>query len=1194
MSEQESKARVQIFTFGLLNVIRDGQSVAESDWHTRKARQLLKMLITERSRPVSTDRLIEAFWPTSTIKAGSTTLRSAINALRKVLEPDRRNRAPSRYIHTKAPGYAFYLHEDIWLDVDAFERFLDKATEIASDDVLMAAPSDAKEQRQLLEAAIALYKDDYLTSDPYADWAQQERERLRERYFDALLQLAKLQAGDGNYSAAIASCRRVLARDEVRENAYQALMRYQAASGDSAAALITYERCRTILADELGADPSPRTQDLHQLILNGEIDLLTGSESKANANAHSHTIQDGQNAAIAVASDGAPTDATPFLQPFPQRTLMPVLDENFIEVFIGREEEISQIVFKIDEAFSGNGNLLVMEGEAGVGKTRLAYHLLQLAEDESATVISTACQPLERQLPFAPLTEGIGRYLQQLSDAELKYLPAQTLLQLAQIIPSLYARLSEEPVQPAEARLGADENRQRLIDEIIVFFETLAHLRPLVLFIDDLHWADTDTLAVLSRLSRRLSTMPLFLFLAYRTEDLAENQPLGQLLYTFKRTQQNSTLALKSLNPQQVATFVQQVTGREDQQIRELASLLYDTTHGNALYVTESIHALSEYGPIDVKDARDVQEGGENDTHLETYHLETYRQVLSLRRNQRVQEIIIERIERLPLAALEVLQLAATIGRDFDLDLLETAAIGDPIDGLELLLARKFLIERPDERLDFGHQIVRQVAYDSMSILQRRRLHRRVGDALVQIGLAEENPREAAFHFDLAGSQAQQDFALYSVLAGEKMLTAYGFRQAIEHFDDAFFALEALPNADAELVGRALQGRGLAYESLLDSEGMTESYHRLQKWARQQGDHQTILTAHHRLISMLSLVGQQRESNEHLLELLEIFQLARNGQRGTGSAGSHLTVAYPVLADLVARRGRIFYGTDLPPSNAKWAHLQQSRPAVDDAVERVQQTVEPLYAVIPLFDYGWTLRVQGQFDDALACFEAVTQSALETGQQAIAAIAYHQMAVIARMRGDGAKSHELNQQSIEIGWQSPGITADLAGVWPRIASAFFSLQAGRVDVAERRLEKVMDFLRDHAAFRNHRTSAKIGLGIVALENCQLADAHKILTEALLDAESLYPYTHIQALLGLARIAHARAEEESVAKLLQQALQFSGQRSLIEEYMETVQAIVNLQPADAPIERLVQEGITLAKAAGLQSPIAKLQSAVASL
>ena len=221
---EASSAKIQIYTLGTLQVVRDSTAVTESDWHTRQARQLLKILLTERPRPVSTDVLIEILWPHSTPSAAATTLRSAINALRNVLEPDRPNRAPSKYIVTQAPGYAFHLTQDIWLDVEEFERRLTQAHTL----------NDPALRLYFLEGAIALYQDDYLISDPYADWLQTERERLRERFFNALLQAAELYADAGLYAEAITNCRRLLASDEVRENAYQALMRYQAESGDSA------------------------------------------------------------------------------------------------------------------------------------------------------------------------------------------------------------------------------------------------------------------------------------------------------------------------------------------------------------------------------------------------------------------------------------------------------------------------------------------------------------------------------------------------------------------------------------------------------------------------------------------------------------------------------------------------------------------------------------------------------------------------------------------------------------------------------------------------------------------------------------------------------------------------------------------------------------------------------------------------
>ncbi len=1133
-----SPSHIQIYALGTLQVVRGTKAVTESDWHTRQARQLLKILITERPRPVSTDRLIEILWPDSTPSAAATTLRSAINALRNVLEPTRRNRAPSEYIVTETPGYAFYEHPAIWLDVSEFEQKLNQAGHTA----------DEVTRRPLLEAAIDLYKDDYLISDPYADWAQNERERLRERYFTALLELGELQAGLQQYAAAITTCRRILARDEVRENAYQALMRYQAESGDSAAALLTYERCRTILTEELGADPSPLTQLWHQRILNGEIEPHPTDNLRQAPN---------RLAPQATAERAAPTPL-PAVH-LPQQTLLPLLDEQFIDLFVGRELESGQLSARLQDALAGKGNLVLLEGEAGVGKTRLAYYSLQQAVDAGATVISATCQLLERQLPFAPLADGIGRYLQALPDPVLHLLPTASLAQLTQIIPSLQDRLPDLPAWPNETMirsdLRSDEHRQRLIDGIVAFLTTLARARPLVFFLDDLHWADADTLAVLSRLSQRLNDLPLFCLLAYRSEDLAENDALTTLLHALKRLRQHQIIGLARLNQTQVQIFVQALTGRPAADSAELALQLYQATQGNALFITEAL--------------RDWQERQASSTDPNALGEP---QPWKLHRNRRVQEIIVERMERLPEMAKNVLQLSAVINRDFSLELLESAAPADPMVGLEILLKRKFLLERPDERLDFSHQVVREVAYASMPTLQRRRLHLRVAEALVRLQRSQMLPGETAFHYGQAGTGAQQAFAHYSVLAGEKLLRTFGFRQAVEAFDQALTVLQQTPDRESagppELIRRALQGRGLAYESLFDPDGVTETYRRLQSWARQQGDRALLLRAHSRLTSMLGLLGQQRESNELLRELIETL---------TPSAG----LDSRAIIDLFERR-RLIYSLDAPDDDGAWASYTPPPAVIDQPVQDILQQLDPVYAVLPLLNYGWILLIQGQLGPAIQCLEAVVDLARETGQWLIASTAYHQLAVAARILGHLAQSQQLNEQSVAINREIQGAVAELGSMWPRLASAFLSLRLNRVDEAERRLRRVMNLLDQRAVFRNHRNSTQIGLGLVALARGELDQAQQLLTTALADPGNLYPYTHVRALLGLAQLAHLAGDTSQCAALLRQALRFAGRRSLLEEYVETVLQIASLQPTDAPVARLVDETRAYVKALGLDS------------
>jgi DNA-binding SARP family transcriptional activator len=1173
VQEHNKLPTIHIYAFGTLQVVRNNHAVSEGDWHTRQARQLLKILLTERPRPVSTDRLIEILWPSSTPEAAATTLRSAINALRNVLEPERANRAPSNYIVTQTPGYAFRLHPDIWLDVEVFDRTLNTAQH--SNNPLL--------RKQIFLDAVELYQDDYLVSDPYADWASIERERLRERYFNALLQLAELQAQDGDYGEAISTVRRILARDEVRENAYQSLMRYQAESGDSAGALLTYERCRTILADELGADPSPLTQLWHQRILNGEVaphstTLLGASALRVLSAAGSPASPlDGSQATELDGDHGggmAMERHTALLNLLPQQTLMPSVDARYGDILVGREDELNQIGHRLRQALTGKGDLLVLEGEAGVGKTRLALAILSQAVEAHATVISAACQALEKTLPFAPLADCLGRYFHRLPDEALSLLPLASLAQLTQIIPSLQDRAPGAQPPPVDVLTNAEEYRQRLIDGIASVLTTLAELRPLVIFLDDLHWADADTLAVLSRLCQRLADLPFFLMLAYRSDDLVENDALATLLHALRRSGGERFVEVARLNPPQVQQFIDLAVGEENAFGGELARLIYETTQGNPLFVAESLRDLQERHPDVLQAALDGVEG-----RSQTAWLNDIRHVLTLRRNQHVQELILERIERLPDKALWVLQLSSVIARDYSLELLETAATEDPLAGLETLLERNFLFERHDQRIDFSHGVVRQVAYDSMSALQRRRWHQRVADALVRLRRAEHNPAEAAFHYGQAGANARFPFARFSVLVGEKLLRTYSHRQAIERFDAALNALDQLADPSYELMQRALLGRGLAYESLFDPEGVTESYRRLQAFAVEKGDRDLLLRAHSRLASVLGLLGQDRESNELLRRLIDILS--------SGDAAHQMRSH--VISDLLERR-RIIYSED-EDTGATWEEYMPPPPVVADPVDDILQVLEPLHAVLPLFDYGWTLLVQGQLGEATRCLSAVVDLASETAQPSIASTALHQLAVTARILGNLEQSQTLNEQSIAINREVSGVASELASMWPRISSAILSLQAGRIDEAERRLRRVVDFLGAGQLYRNYRNSANIGLGLVALARGDLPIARMLLEGALSDPVNLYPYMHVRALLGLARIAHEEGDAVTAESLLRQSLRFAGRRSLLEEYIETLLEIAYQRAPGAPIEHLVGQMLDYLAPVHLDAPMRRLQAAL---
>jgi hypothetical protein len=603
------------------------------------------------------------------------------------------------------------------------------------------------------------------------------------------------------------------------------------------------------------------------------------------------------------------------------------------------------------------------------------------------------------------------------------------------------------------------------------------------------------------------------------------------------------------------------------EKIAHLADFLYRTTNGNPLFVTELMRALEE--------RRATIGGTAPPEELPQASERRLAVPAAWPAPVRIQEIILDRVNRLPEHAQAILNLCAVIGRDFSLDLLERAAAQDPLEALGLLLQRRFLLERPDDRLDFSHQLVRQTVYDHLNSLQRRRLHLNVAEAIVDLGQAEQNPGETAFHYGQAGASYRLLTAKYSVRAGEKRLRAYGFRQAIDAFDRALDTLALLPDAPQEYVVRALQGKGLAYEALFDPAGVTSTYRQLQEWATRADDRALLLATYTRLTTMLGLLGQQGESNLLLRELLRA--LARDGE-GSG--------APKVLIDLLNRRERI-YSIDEEDANDAWQLYRQPAPAVAHPVEDILHLFEPVHAVLPLFDYGWVLLVQGQLGEATKVLETVVDLATATNQPSITSNAYHQLAVTARILGDLEQSQIFNDKSIAINRAVAGAAAELASMLPRISSGFLSLRTGRLDDAERRLRRVVDFLDDRPFFNNYRNSANIGLGLVALARGDVEAARTTLSAALADPVHIYPYTHVQALLGLARIAHLDGNPDAAELILRQALRFAGRRSLLEEYIAVVEAIVALEVASAPAPVLVESILKYVRSIELTSAVSTL-------
>jgi len=245
-------APLRIQMLGRFEVWRLGVPVPEAEWRGQKTRDLLKILLLADGHFVAKDQLVEWLWPGAAPDAAEANLRSTVSDLRRVLEPELDRGRDSSYVQTRREGYCFNPALGVALDTNDFEH---------------AVQSTA---RASLAAALNAYPADLLEEDPYAEWAQGERGRLRGLRLEALARLAELCLAQGDWSQAIMAAEQGLALDASRESLWRALMRAHMLHGDRSAALAAFERCRAALSRDLGTDPLPETVALHQQMLQAE------------------------------------------------------------------------------------------------------------------------------------------------------------------------------------------------------------------------------------------------------------------------------------------------------------------------------------------------------------------------------------------------------------------------------------------------------------------------------------------------------------------------------------------------------------------------------------------------------------------------------------------------------------------------------------------------------------------------------------------------------------------------------------------------------------------------------------------------------------------------------------------------------------------------------------------------------------
>ena len=358
----------------------------------------------------------------------------------------------------------------------------------------------------------------------------------------------------------------------------------------------------------------------------------------------------------------------------------------------------------------------LLSGEPGVGKTRLAAELATCAHDEGATILYGRCEE-DLGVPYQPFVEALRPYVAACPVDELAEQVAPYGGDLARLVPELAERV---PELPGALVADPETERYRLFDAVISFLGNIVGAAPVVLVLDDLHWAAKPTLLLLRHLTRAEWSGPLLVIGTYRDTDLSRTHPLAEMLADLRREGEAERIALHGLDEQEVEQFVAAAAGHElDDEAADLARLLHDETEGNPFFMGQVLRHLVETGAIVERDGRWVRGAGADEIGIP----------------EGVREVVGRRLARLEPATNEVLAAAATVGREFDRELL-TASAG--IDAESVLdAARGGRSRGPHHRSRwtprsdaFVHALVRSTLYDEIPTTRRLRLHRRIGEAL--------------------------------------------------------------------------------------------------------------------------------------------------------------------------------------------------------------------------------------------------------------------------------------------------------------------------------------------------------------------------------------------------------------------------------------------------------------------------------
>ena len=925
---------------GPSELAHDGVPMDVSAWQPR-VRSLFLLIATAPGRRRLRDELIDTLWPDSTPETGPSNLRYTLHVLRRALG-------------SLDPSPA--LFEQGWISLNPayhWEIDLERFEELAG-----ASADDV----DALERAAALYRGEPLPENRYDEWTMAVREHAERTWRELCLRLGRVYRALGSYQQAGDWLDRVLQDDPLDEEAVQEVLACLIEMGRRAEALRRYQQFERHLREELDVPPAPETAAL--------VEGLKGRADEAPALPRTPLVT-----SASPRVDIAPSYPLPTTGPF-----------------VGRNAHLSRIMDVLSRLDgTGHGDVLpaqpprlvLLAAEAGMGKTRLLGEVARRAREGDVLALAGGCYEQEGRLPYGPIHDALADYVRAQPEVLLDRIRGLET-ELARIVPEIRSLSADGAEGPHRAVEG---ERMRLFLAVAQAMERIAADTPLLLILDDLHWADDATLQLLHFLLRQPGLDRLLMLGAYRADELARDAALMELVHDSRDREKILTIDLEPLAPDDLARVLEaRLSGPC---ASSLLAVLHARSGGNPLFALQMAALLEQEERLEqTEDGWRMVE----DTPIDL--------------PPAVRETISRRLRHLNMDQREALTLGAVLGRAFSYGALEQLWHGDERTLFEALdrTIDDHIVSETEDGYAFRHPLLWEVVYHRVPGPRRAILHERAALKLEELygDQTEEHAAELAHHFVSAG-RVHIDRALhYLRVAGDQAETGYAHAEAEGYYRRA---LELARQAGKVVtVAETLEKLGGVLKAMRRLDEALDVLEEAAQMYRRADD----LEGEGRVVALMGLVHYFRNSFEEGIARLEPV-VERLEQHGPSRS---LALLYASLPRVYLPIGRFAKGLA----------------AAERAVELARQLKDERLLPDAVFVRGRALLESGRIDEAMPVLEEAIRLAGEISDLFVLAAAYSFAAQGYFARGELNRCKAYLQRWVEVVERRGGLE-QMGGLW---------------------------------------------------------------------------------------------------------------------------------------------------------------------